>query len=114
MIAVTRHLMPGSASSRRALVAATVLVMALAACGSDPLDDDPSGQRACELLTETKDAENLDEVAGSFLDIGEAASSAETEGIRDSVINPDSGEAPLPDLDLLADACEDAGFDIPD
>lgn len=106
------------------LIVGTV-VFALVALGRDePLSGrDPAGAEACEKLAFSLERENTAVSVGSLISAGKAADLADTEAIRDSVIDPSEG-IDLPagvdrDTFLLADAkklraaCEDEDVDMP-
>jgi len=99
-----------------ALVATVVL---LAGCGGDSLEaDDPAGYEACQLYSESQDSNDSVVRAGlPLFEVGDRASEAETEAIRDAVQPLFGDEMPegtptVWDVDgeALAAACEEAGF----
>lgn len=101
----------------------------VAGCGGGSLKaDDPAGYKACVLLAEsTKITGDPLKAMGALFEIGEHASKAETQAIRDAaspVLDADAqqavqkagGDAPdtqLVDSKALTAACEDNGVDIP-
>lgn len=98
---------------RLVLVAAALLV--LAGCGDDePLADDPNGAEACRQWIKSFEAgDDMDATNEATVAAIAAAMKAETEDIR-TAPDPDDLTPRGLDMTQLTDACEAAGFDVPD
>lgn len=92
--------------------------------GGEPLAErDPAGADACEKLAFSLERENTAVALGSSLGAAQAADLADTDSIRESVIDPSEGiDLPagvdrdallIPDTKKLHAACEDEGVDMP-
>lgn len=87
----------------------------VAGCGGEPLADDPHGQRACELLSDSNASNNVVNIIEIGMRAGHHALRAETPAIADSVKPIDGLESfDFANNQQLEAACEDAGFEVMD
>lgn len=107
---------------------ALVSVLALAACGGNPLAErDPNGYQACALLADSMKSTDVANKLNKSMEAGEYAMRSSTESIQDSASalfdegamqaleDTDSAgqNFAMTDVKKLTAACEAEGFSIP-